>query len=117
MWDKAIYLYKCIQINRLRPYNKDNPNIKKDNAYIHQQAQILELFRTIYATSKEVSSFVTNTKFTASNAVKSTFGGMYAQQDKVAKYVKGLQEREENPRIVFKVSRELNSILGFSSLS
>lgn len=88
---------------------KDNPNIKKNDAFIKQQAQILELFRTIYATSKEVSSFVTNTKFTASNAVKSTFGGMYAQQDKVAKYVKDLQEREGNPRIVLKVSKFLNS--------
>lgn len=55
------------------------------------QIQSLLLFKKIYANAKEVGEFVTNTKFTASNAVKSTFGGMYAQRDKVVKYINSFQ--------------------------
>lgn len=83
---------------------RDNPNIRKENQdFINTQAQVLELFRTIYATAKDVSSFVTNTKFTAANAVKSTFGGMYAQQDKVYRYVNSLKSAT-NPRLHMEVS-------------
>lgn len=77
---------------------RDNPDIMKNSDYVFNQAQVLELFRSIYATAKEVGNFVTNTKFTASNAVKSTFGGMYAQQDRVARYVNNLKSSKD-PRI------------------
>lgn len=77
---------------------RDNPNIKENEAFIFTQAQVLELFRSIYATAKEVGNFVTNTKFTASNAVKSTFGGMYAQQERVIQYVNNLK-MAKRPRI------------------
>lgn len=51
------------------------------------QYAVLELFGRILAASRDVSDFVLSTKFTASNAVSSTFGGMYAQQLKVDRYV------------------------------
>lgn len=88
---------------------RDNPNIKNDNQnFINTQAQVAELFRSIYATAKEVGAFVTNTKFTASNAVKSTFGGMYAQQDRVIRYVNNLKNAK-NPRLSLVVSDYVDS--------
>ena len=51
------------------------------------QLQVLQLFNEIIKVSRDVSYFVTNTKFTASNAVSSNFGGMYAQQLRVKEYV------------------------------
>lgn len=88
---------------------RDNPNIKNDNQnFINTQAQVAELFRSIYATAKEVGAFVTNTKFTASNAVKSTFGGMYAQQDRVVRYVNNLK-KAKNPRLSLVVSDYVDS--------
>lgn len=52
-----------------------------------RQLQVLQLFANILRVSQDISDFVLNTKFTASNAVSSTFGGMYAQQQKVNRYV------------------------------
>ena len=51
------------------------------------QMAVLKLFDQIISVSQDVSNFVLSTKFTASNAVSSTFGGMYAQQAKVNDYV------------------------------
>ena len=88
---------------------RDNPNIKNENQdFVNMQAQVLELFRSVYATAKEVGAFVTNTKFTASNAVKSTFGGMYAQQDRVIRYVNNLKS-SKNPRLSIIVSDFVDS--------
>lgn len=93
---------------------RDNPNIKNDNQnFVNTQAQIAELFRSIYATAKEVGAFVTNTKFTASNAVKSTFGGMYAQQDRVVRYVNNLKNAK-NPRLSLVVSDYADSPITLS---
>lgn len=52
-----------------------------------EQLAVLELFKTVQKVASDVSLLVTNTKFTASNAVDSTFGGMYAQQLRVQDYV------------------------------
>ena len=87
---------------------RDNPDIMNYSYYVFNQAQVLELFRSIYATAKEVGAFVTNTKFTASNAVKSTFGGMYAQQDRVIRYVNNLKS-SKNPRLSIIVSDFVDS--------
>jgi hypothetical protein len=87
---------------------RDNPDIMHNSNYVFNQAQVLELFRSIYATAKEVGAFVTNTKFTASNAVKSTFGGMYAQQDRVIRYVNNLKS-SKNPRLSIVVSDYVDS--------
>lgn len=51
------------------------------------QYAVLDLFSKILTASQDVSNFVLSTKFTASNAVSSTMGGMYAQQLKVDAYV------------------------------
>lgn len=51
------------------------------------QYAVLNLFSKVLTASQDVSNFVLSTKFTASNAVSSTFGGMYAQQLKVNAYV------------------------------
>lgn len=51
------------------------------------QLVVAELFAKIVQASGDVTRFVTSSKFTASNAVGSTFGDLYAQQMKVAKYL------------------------------
>lgn len=51
------------------------------------QYQVLKLFEQIMEASNDISEFVTGTKFTASNAVSSTLGGLYAQQMKVDAYL------------------------------
>ena len=51
------------------------------------QAAVLQLFSEILGVTKEVSDFVTNTKFTAANAVSVSFGSMIAQQLKVKRYI------------------------------
>lgn len=55
-------------------------------SHAEEQLAVLYLFERIQNVASDVSAFVTNTKFTASNAVSSTFGGMYAQQMRVDKY-------------------------------
>ena len=89
------------QIVAFRDAKEDWNSLNQE--FIENQAKALELFRSIYASAKDVSEFVTNTKFTASNAVKSTFGGMYAQQDRVKRYVKNI-ETSKNPRVIIKVN-------------
>lgn len=60
------------------------------------QLAVLDLMSQLLKTSQDVQSFVINTKFTASNAVSSTFGGMYAQQLKVAEYLKKFPQSEND---------------------
>ena len=55
--------------------------------FVKGQLQVLKLFKDILRVSKDVSQFVTSSKFTASNAVGSSFGDLYAQQMKVQKYL------------------------------
>lgn len=55
-----------------------------------QQIRVLKQFKQIYKAAEEVNSFITATKFSASNAVSSTFGGMYNQQMKVQNYIQSL---------------------------
>lgn len=55
--------------------------------FIKGQLQVLKLFNNIIDVANEVSNFVRSSKFTASNAVGSTFGDLYAQQLKVANYI------------------------------
>lgn len=51
------------------------------------QSEIISLFEQITRASKEVSEFINSTRWTASNAVKSRMGDMYAQQLKVQRYI------------------------------
>lgn len=62
-------------------------NAMDNNSVALAQLEILDLFNDISAVATDVSRFVTSTKFTASNAVGSTFGDLYAQQMKVANYL------------------------------
>lgn len=88
-----------------------NPNIEEDANFKYTQARVLQLFAEIYKDAQDVSSFITNTKFTASNAVKSTFGGMIEQQEKVEKYIENLNNSrsKKNVRLNIKVSDFLDN--------
>lgn len=59
----------------------DNQSFKAD------QLKVAELFSQIQTVAGDISQFVTSTKFTASNAVGSTFGDLYSQQMKVRNYI------------------------------
>jgi hypothetical protein len=87
------------------------PNIEEDANFKYTQARVLQLFAEIYKDAQDVSSFITNTKFTASNAVKSTFGGMIEQQEKVEKYIENLNNSrsKKNVRLNIKVSDFLDN--------
>jgi hypothetical protein len=69
----------------------ENDESKTREDYLRRDARmqmaVLNLFDQIITVSQDVSNFVLSTKFTASNAVSSTLGGMYAQQLKVDNYV------------------------------
>lgn len=62
-------------------------SILDNSAIMKEQTKVLALFSQIAEVTNEVSQFVTNTKFTASNAVPSTFGGLFQQMQRVDKYV------------------------------
>ena len=95
---------------QIKSYNS-TPSIIEDVNFKYTQAKILQLFAEIYKDAQEVSSFITNTKFTASNAVKSTFGGMIEQQEKVEKYIENLNNSRsrKNIRLNIKVSDFLDN--------
>ncbi len=73
---------------------KTQDDFFKDNA--RMQYAVLELFSNILKASSDVSDFILNTKFTASNAVSSSFGGMYAQQMRVSTYVDKFPKTEKD---------------------
>lgn len=62
-------------------------NVMEDSSFRTSQLQVAQLFADILRVSGDVSQFVTSSKFTASNAVGSTFGDFYSQQMKVSKYL------------------------------
>ena len=68
-----------------RKRRENKKQITSDEAI--EQLKVAELFSKISTISRDLSEFVTNTKFTASNAAGSTFGDYYAQQLKVQDYV------------------------------
>ena len=68
-----------------------NDTTNKDINFIKKQLEILDKFEELANVSDELTKFVQNTKFTASNAVSSTYGEMYEQKMKVEKYLDGLK--------------------------
>lgn len=70
-----------------RVLRKKGNNVMDNNTFATEQLEVLDLFNDISAVANDVSAFVTSTKFTASNAVGSTFGDLYSQQLKVQKYL------------------------------
>lgn len=67
----------------------------KDSNFVQHQVYIAELFKSILGATDDISNFVRNTKFTASNAVGSTYGHMYSQQMKVKKYVESFGNKKK----------------------
>lgn len=57
------------------------------------QTDVLKLFNQLVGISGDLSKLVTGTKFTASNAVDSTFGGVLAKIHKVKNFVKSLSSQ------------------------
>ena len=70
-----------------RVLREKGSNVMDNNTFATEQLEVLDLFNDISVVANDVSKFVTSTKFTASNAVGSTFGDLYAQQLKVQKYL------------------------------
>lgn len=70
-----------------RVLKEKGSNVMDSNTFATEQLEVLDLFNDISVVANDVSKFVTSTKFTASNAVGSTFGDLYAQQLKVQKYL------------------------------
>lgn len=66
------------------------------------QNEVIGLFEQITRASKEVGEFINSTRWTASNAVKSRMGDMYAQQLKVQRYIneQKLKEKTETSMVV-----------------
>lgn len=87
-------LAESIVGDRLR--KEDSKPLSKEEAT--QQLKIAELFQQIITVSQDLSEFVTNTKFTASNAAGSTFGDYYAQQLKVQDYIDRFGKDEGDKR-------------------
>lgn len=80
-------------------------NVMEDSSFRTSQLQVAQLFANILRVSGDVSQFVTSSKFTASNAVGSTFGDSYSQQMKVSKYLDSFAGNAKNKlSVVMEVS-------------
>lgn len=80
-------------------------NVMEDSSFRTSQLQVAQLFADILRVSGKVSQFVTSSKFTASNAVGSTFGDFYSQQMKVSKYLNSFAGNAKNKlSVVMEVS-------------
>lgn len=110
-FDRGALAYNIVQAA-----NTDKKELMRDNEFVERQIHIADLFRKILEASNDVSQFVRNTKFTASNAVGSTFGDAYAQQMKVAKYVDSFKNAK-NLKVGMKVARDINTPLNNNSES
>lgn len=74
-------------IVKSRKAKEAGKDVMEDSLFKTSQLQVAQLFADILKVSGDVSQFVTTSKFTASNAVGSTFGDFYSQQMKVSKYL------------------------------
>lgn len=79
-----------------------------------QQLKILSLFSQIVSTASELTNFVNVTKFTASNAVPSTIGGLYSQQMRVQGYIEKLNN-SKRPLLKIEVSENVHTPINTSS--
>lgn len=97
-----------LSFNIVEASRGDKRELLQDNTFVERQGHVAELFKEILAASNDVSQFVRNTKFTASNAVGSTFGDALAQQMKVSAYVKSFQDKD-NLKVDMKVAQGVYS--------
>lgn len=86
-------------------------NAMHDPSFLSEQLKVLSLFTKISSVADEVTQFVTSTKFTASNAVGSTFGDLYAQQMRVSNYIRNVGYSKN---IVMQVTDEVLTPLDIS---
>ena len=77
-----------------RVLKEKGDNARNNPKFAASQIAVAELFSSIINASSDITRFVTSSKFTASNAVGSTFGDLYAQQMKVAKYLEDADKRK-----------------------
>lgn len=70
-----------------RVMKEQGKNAMDNQLFKADQLKVAELFSQIQTVAGDVSQFVTSSKFTASNAVGSTFGDLYSQQMKVKNYI------------------------------
>lgn len=99
-----------------RVFKENGSNVMDNNTFATEQLEILDLFNDISAVANDVSQFVISTKFTASNAVGSTFGDLYAQQLKVQRYLN--EVGTEASHVEMEVTDNLNSpIMNDNSLT
>lgn len=70
-----------------RVMREQGKNAMDNQSFKDNQLKVAALFSQIQTVAGDVSQFVTSSKFTASNAVGSTFGDMYSQQMKVKNYI------------------------------
>lgn len=94
--------------NIVQAANTSKEELMKSDEFVEKQIIVADLFREILEASNDVSQFVRNTKFTASNAVGSTFGDAYAQQMKVAAYVKSFTKADAL-KVEMKVAQDINA--------
>lgn len=94
--------------NIVQAANTSKEELMKSDEFVEEQIIVADLFREILEASNDVSQFVRNTKFTASNAVGSTFGDAYAQQMKVAAYVKSFTKADAL-KVEMKVAQDINA--------
>lgn len=94
-----------------RVSREDGNNAMENASFISEQLKVLELFNNITTIASQVTQFVTSTKFTASNAVGSTFGDLYAQQVRVNKY---LEEGKKSKAIIMEVTDKISTPLNNS---
>lgn len=88
-------------------------NVMEDSSFRTSQLQVAQLFADILRVSGEVSQFVASSKFTASNAVGSTFGDSYSQQMKVSKYLDSFTGNAKNKlSVVMEVSPFIHAPIG-----
>lgn len=73
--------------NIVKHRESDNISAERDARFKTGQLHILRLFNDILADSKELSSFVQSTRFTAANSIGSTMGDYYAKEMRVQQFL------------------------------
>lgn len=102
-----------------RVLREKGSNVMDNNTFATEQLEVLDLFNDISAVANDVSKFVTSTKFTASNAVGSTFGDLYAQQLKVQKYLSevGTDASHVEMEVTYKLDSPIMNVNSLTTMS
>ena len=79
-----------------RKYKESKKDSMQNTEFATNQMKVLGLFTTIKDASIDLTQLITATKFTASNAVGSTAGHLYAQQMKVKQYLNRFVKDKNN---------------------